>query len=171
MRVVLTPRTDCVDFTIAIRNLTAKPLKGVHSNTCFNVQASPYFNDPERARTFVWTDGGATGLLAMPISPRSGEPLHGGWAVAAPGQPAPRGGPRVRHAFIATRSRDGQWVIAQAYAEATTVATNAHYSCLHTRPRWPDIPPGEERGVTGKLYFIPSGPDDLLRRWRADFAK
>ncbi|NQT52771.1 SUMF1/EgtB/PvdO family nonheme iron enzyme [bacterium] len=171
LRVTLVPRADAVDFTIALRNLTDKPLTAVHSNTCFNVQASPYFNDPERVRSFVWTDAGPTGLLEMPIQPNSGEPLHGGWSVAAPGKPAPKGGSTARHAFIATRSRDAQWVIAQAYAEGASVATNAHYSCLHTRPRWPDIPPGEERSVLGKLYFIKGGPDELLSRWQADFAR
>ena len=171
MRVTLVPHADCVDFTIAIRNLTDRLFTGVHSNTCLNVHASAYFDDPERVRSYVWTDDGATCLLQMPIGPKSGEPLHGGWGVAPAGKPAPKGGSAVRHAFIFTRSRDRQWVLAQAYAEGTSVATNAHYSCLHSRPRWPDIPPGEERAVTGKLYFIKGGPDDLLERWKADFGK
>jgi len=171
LRVALVPRADCVDFSIALTNLTDRPLTGVFSNTCFNVHASPYFDDPERVRSMVWTDEGPTGMLQMPIAPTSGEPLHGGWGVAAADQPAPRGGPAVRHPFLFTRSRDGQWVIAQAYGEGTTVATNAHYSCLHSRPRWPDVPPGAERAVTGKLYFLRGGPDELLARWKADFGK
>ena len=44
------------------------------------------------------------------------------------------------------------------------MASNAHYSCLHSRPRWPDIPAGEERAVLGKYYFLKGGPDDLLKR-------
>ena len=64
----------------------------------------------------------------MPIAPTSGEPLHGGWTVAKADEPAPRGGSQVRHPFVFLRSRDGQWVIAQAYAEGTTIGTNAHYS-------------------------------------------
>jgi hypothetical protein len=171
MRVTLAPKLDCVDFTIAIRNLTDEPFRGVHTNTCFNVHASPYFENPERTRSFVWTDAGATPMLQMPIAPRSGEPMHGGWGVATADQPAPKGGSLVRHPMIAIASRDGQWIIAQAYAEGTSVATNAHYSCLHSRPRWPDVPPGEERAVTGKYYFIQGGPDDLFRRWKADFGK
>ncbi len=171
MRVTLVPGRDHVDFTIALRNLSGEPFTGVFSNTCFNPHASPYFEDPERVRTFVWTDGGPTGLLELPIAPRSGEPLHGGWGVAAADQPAPRGGHLVRWPLIGLRSRDGQYVIAQAYAEGTTVANNAHYSCLHSRPRWPDIAPGEECAVTGKVYFLRGGPDELLARWKADFGK
>jgi formylglycine-generating enzyme required for sulfatase activity len=169
MRVTLVPRMDCVDFTIAIRNLTDKPFTEVHSNTCFNVHGSPYFENPERDRSFVWTDAGPTCMLAMPIDPRSGEPLHNGWSVAAAGQSAPKGGDRVRYPFLFIRSRDGHWVIAQAYGEGTTVASNAHYSCLHSRPCWPEIPAGEERAVLGKYYFLKGGPDDLVKRWKSDF--
>ena len=62
-------------------------------------------------------------------------------------------------------------VSVKAFLIDRTPVTNAHYSCLHSRPRWPDIPPGEERAVTGKLYFIKGGPDDLLERWKADFGR
>jgi hypothetical protein len=171
MRVTLLPRLDCVDFAIAIRNLTDKPFTGVFSNTCFNVHASPYFENIERDRSFVWTDDGPTCMLQMPIPTSSGEPLHNGWNVAADGQDAPQGGDRVRYPFLFIRSRDGGWVIAQAYAEGTTVASNAHYSCLHSRPRWPDIPPGEERSVLGKYYFLQGGPTELLNRWKADLGR
>ena len=34
-------------------------------------------------------------MLQMPIAPKSGEPLHGGWAVAKPDEPAPQGGGKV----------------------------------------------------------------------------
>lgn len=171
MRVTLVPKLDCVDFTIAICNLTDEPFTGVHTNTCFNVHGSPYFENPERTRSFVWTDAGPTCLLQMPIAPRSGEPLHGGWGVATADQEAPKGGNLVRHPILAIRSRDGQWIIAQAYGEGTSVGTNAHYSCLHSRPRWPDIPPGENRSMTGKYYFLRGGPEELLNRWKADFGE
>jgi hypothetical protein len=171
MSVTLSPGLDYIDFTIAIRNLTQEPFTGVHSNTCFNVHASPYFENPERTRSYVWTDAGATCMLEMPIGVRSGEPLHGGWSVATAAQKAPKGGQLVRHPIIAISSRDGQWIIAQAYGEGTSVASNAHYSCLHSRPLWPNIPPGEERSMTGKYYFIRGGPAELFERWKADFGK
>jgi hypothetical protein len=53
----------------------------------------------------------------------------------------------------------------------STVASNAHYMCLHSRPHWPDIPPGQERSMTGKLYFLQGGPEQLLARWKKDFGK
>jgi len=171
MRVTLAPHMDCVDFTIAIHNLTDKPFKHVHTNTCFNIHASPYFENPERTRSFVWTDDGSTCMLQMSINPRSGEPLHGGWSLATADQAAPKGGTVVRHPFAFIRSGDGHWIIAQAYGEGTSIGTNAHYSCLHSRPRWPDIPPAEERSMTGKLYFLRGGPEELFARWKADFGK
>jgi len=168
--VTLKSGLDYVDYTLAIKNLTDKPFTGVGSNSCFNNSGAVYFDDMERRRSYVWTDDGATGMLQMPIGGK-GEPLHGGWGVAKPNQKAPKGGSLVRHPIISIVSRDGQWIIAQAYGEGVTVATNAHYSCLHSRPVWPDIPPGEERSVTGKMYFLKGGPQDLLERWKKDFGK
>ena len=170
MQVVLEAGLDAVDFTIKIRNLTGKPFTGVASNTCFQGWHSPYFDDSEQVRTLVYTDEGPTCALLM-AGFSKGEPLHRGWSVALPGEPAPRGGSRVRLPIMATVSNDGQWIIAQAYAEATSVAGNAHYSCLHVRPKWPDIPAGETRELTGKLYFLRGGPQELLARWKRDFAK
>ena len=171
LRGKLVPHADCVDFILAIRNLTEQPLTQVHTNTCFNPHRSPYFNNTERNRSYVWTDAGPTCMLEMPISPTSGEPRPGGGGIARADQPAPKGGNLVRHPFVFIRSRDSQWVIAQAYGEGTSIGTNAHYSCLHSRPRWPDIPPGQERSMAGKLYFIRGGPEELLARWKADFDK
>ena len=68
-----------------------------------------------------------------------------------------------------TESRDRQWIVAHAYAAGTSVGSNTHYTCLHTRPAWPDIPPGEARAVAGKLYFLKGGPEELLARWKKDF--
>jgi formylglycine-generating enzyme required for sulfatase activity len=168
LTVTLEAKQDCVDFTIAIGNLTDKPFTRPASNTCFNNHGAPYFVDPERDRTLVWTDDGPVRLLEM-LTGRNGEPLHGGWTVALPDQPAPKGGNLARHPLIAVVSRDRQWIVAQAYAQGVSVASNAHYTCLHTRPRWPDIPPGEQRALTGKLYFLKGGADELLARWRRDF--
>jgi len=170
-RVPLKSGMDYVDFTISIKNLTDKMFTGVGTNSCFNNYHAPYFDDPEWLRTMVWTDDGPARMIDMDIGKSGGEIMHGGWAVARPDQKAPKGGNLVRYPFIFLLSRDGDWVIAQAYAEGRTVASNSHYSCLHSRPVWPDIPPGEERSVTGKLYFLRGGPDDLLKRWKEDFGK
>ncbi len=168
MTVTLEAQTDCVDLTIALKNLTDQPLTGCYSNVCFNPHGSPYFEDPERVRTMVWTAEGPVSVNKLRAGGR-GEPMHTGWSVAAPDQPAPAGGTAVRYPFIFIVSRDGNFTIAQAYAAGSSVASNAHYSCLHSRPIWPDIPPGEEREVRGKLYFIRGGPNELLARWKKDF--
>ena len=171
MRVRLEPGTDVVVLTIELKNLTDKPWKRVFTNTCLNNHPSPYFVDPERVRSFVWTDDGPTSMLRMPIAPRSGEPLHGGWGVAASGQKAPAGGPLVRYPLLFIRSRDGQWIVAHTTGEGSGVGSNAHYSCLHAHPVWPEIPPGQSRTVLSRLYFLRGGPEDLLARWKKDFSK
>jgi len=167
LRARLKGGVDYVDFTLTLRNLTDRAFTNVHSNTCFNCWQSPYFDDPERVRSFVWTDEGPTCFLRMPHG-GGGEPLHNGWTVAKPGEPAPVGGDRVHYPIIALRSRDGKWMVAQTYDQGVTVASNAHYACLHSRPTWPDIPPGETVSRTGRLYFIRGGVEELLARWKAD---
>jgi len=92
--------------------------------------------------------------------------MHTGWNVATPDQTARPEDGRVRYPIICTRSRDGQFILAHTCAQGTSVASNAHYSCLHSRPLWPDIAPGEEVAVTSRLYFMRGGPEDLLARWR-----
>jgi len=168
LTVALKTGFDYVDVIIAIRNLTNQLFTKASSNTCLNNHNAPYFENPERDRTLVWTDEGPVSLLEMPIG-SNGEPLHGGWTVAAPDRPASKVEGVVRYPFIAVISRDRKWIVAQAYGEGLTVANNAHYTCLHSRPRWPDIPPGEEREVMGKLYFLKGEPADLLTRWKQDF--
>jgi len=168
LTVTLTAQQDCVEFTIAIRNLTDQLFSRPTSNTCLNNHGARYFEDPERDRTLVWTDDGATRLLEMRIG-GGGEPLHGGCTVAQAGQATGSDAALARHPIIAVQSRDREWIVAQTYAEGVSVANNAHYTCLHSRPRWPDIPPGEERSVTGRLYFLRGGAEELLARWREDF--
>jgi hypothetical protein len=170
MTVTLQSSADCVDVTIALKNLTDKAFTNLWSNVCFNVHTSPYFADMERLRTMIFTDDGPVSLNRLPAG-GPGEPMHCGWNIAAPNDPAHVADARARYPIIFTTSRDGQFTIAQAYARGSSVASNAHYSCLHTRPIWDDVPPGEERSVKGKLYFVRGGPDDLLARWRRDFSQ
>ena len=81
--VKLAPGFDHVDLTIRIRNLTNQTFTGVFTNTCFNPHGAPYFFDPERVRSFGWTDQGATNLFKIPFATRSspGETLYGSWPV------------------------------------------------------------------------------------------
>jgi len=170
MTVVLRALKDVVELTITLKNLSSQTMKRPQSNVCFNPHNSPYFEDPERLRTMVWTDEGLVSVNRLPAS-KGGEPMHCGWSVAAPDQPARAAEGRVRYPIILITSRDGQFTIAHTCARGESVASNMHYSCLHSRPVWPDIPPGEARAVVSRLYFIHGGPEDLLARWRRDYAQ
>ena len=170
LRVMLQSGFDHVDFIITIKNLSDKRFANVFSNSCFQSCAAPHFNDPERMRTMVWTDEGPVRVLDMPIHGTK-EILHGGWEVANPDQQAPKGGKYVRFPFIFIVSRDRSWIVAQAYGESKSVKNNAHLSCLHSQPIWPDIPPGKECSATGKLYFLKGPPGVLLERWKRDFGR
>ncbi|HID05699.1 MAG TPA: hypothetical protein EYP10_00975, partial [Armatimonadetes bacterium] len=125
LRVTLRASLDYVDVIISIRNLTKQSFLNPYSNICLNLHSAPYFENPERDRTLVWTDEGVVHLLKMPINPRSGEPLHGGWRIAAPNQRASTENGLVRYPIIAVISRDQEWIVAQAYGDGISVANNA----------------------------------------------
>ncbi|MCX7015357.1 MAG: SUMF1/EgtB/PvdO family nonheme iron enzyme [Candidatus Sumerlaeota bacterium] len=169
MTVTLKSSFDDVELTIALRNLGDKPLTGVKDTVCMNNHGAPFFEDPERDRTVGFTDDGPVRLLEMRLASYP-EPLHTAFPVAGPDEPAPKGGAKVRYPIAALLSRDRQWIIAHAFGASMNIGGNPHFSCLHADPRWPDVPPGEERAVTGKLYFLKGGPEELLARWKADFA-
>ena len=171
--VKLVPGLDHVDLTIRIRNLTDQSFTKVFTNTCFNSYGAPYFFDPERARSFGWTDQGVTSLLKIPFATRSspGETLYGSWLVTARATGEAKQSRQLRPPFLFVRSRDSDWVIAQAWDTANRLESNAHYTCLHTLPVWPDIPAGQARSKTGKLYFLQGGPETLMARWKSDFGK
>ena len=154
-----------------IRNLTNTAMTGVFTNTCLNLHHAPYFFDPERTRSFGWTDEGPTSLLKIPFATLSspGETLYGSWPVAARVSGTAKKARLLRPPFLFVRSRDSEWVIAQAWDSANRLESNAHYTCLHTLPVWPDIPVGEHRSKTGKLYFLKGGPEELMDRWKTDF--
>ena len=118
-------------------------------NICFSSYRAPYFFDPERARSFGWTDDGVSSLLKIPCATRSspGETLYGSWLVTARNGAA-KDSRQLRPPFLLVRSRDGEWVIAQAWESANRLENNSHYTCLQALPIWPDIPAGEARSKT-----------------------
>ena len=172
MCVAIESGLDHVDFTITLKNLTDRPFTTVRTNTCFQSYQSPYISDPEWSRTFIFTDDGPTGVHVMSdVFPIWGGSLQRNWIIPVPSQPAPAGATFARVPLICTKSTDNNWVVAQAYEEGSGVAGNAHFSCLHVYPKWPQIPAGDERAITGKLYFLKGGPDELLARWKQDYKK
>ena len=152
---------DYVDFTLKLKNLTNATLTSPRSNTCLGLKGSPYFYDTERPRTGCFTDAGPTFLTRL-------DPRRTTFPIVEPGK-APLSAIAAIRPIMYCVSCDRKWIVAQTYDAGSTIAGNFNFGCLHVRPTWPDIPPGDERARTGKLYFLKGGPKELLKRWVEDF--
>jgi hypothetical protein len=69
----------------------------------------------------------------------------------------------VDQPFIATRSTDGQWIVASVAREAGNVWSNPELTCQHVDGR-PSLPAGQRRTVEMKLLVMRGSLDDALRR-------
>lgn len=160
---------DCVEYDLVLTNLGDKPQRP-STNVCFNNSGAPRFEDIERVRSYVFTDKGPTLIAEMPVA-GAGNPHHGGWPVASEEQESTPENGLVRYPLIAVQSRDGQWMTAHAYGEGRSVASNAHYTCLHSNPGWPELAPGQSVKQTARFYFFKGSPEELLERWKKDYGK
>ena len=169
LRVEVACGTDEMRFDITVSNLTTGTLKKVSTNTCLACEWSPYFNDPLVERTMLWTARGLTPRLKMaPLE--SGEFLHLGYPV----DESPRAddnGRSVTLPYIFIRSAEGGYLIAHVSQNVTEIGSNSQYSCLHTEPAWPEIPPGKSRTITSRFYILRGTAEDLLERARKDFGE
>jgi hypothetical protein len=69
----------------------------------------------------------------------------------------------VDQPFIATRSTDGQWIVASVAREAGNVWSNPELTCQHVDGR-PSLPARQRRTVEMKLLVVRGSLDDVLRR-------
>jgi len=166
LRVEVNCGVDEVRIVFTVTNRTRGTFHAVGTNTCLAPEFSPYFTDPTQERTGVWTSRGVTPRLLM--EPRDdGEYLHLAYPVGSGAVHDGRGELEVPVMFV--RSADLRYITAQASTGATAAGGNAHYSCLHTTPQWPEIPAGRSRSISLSFYFLKGGPAELLARWEKDY--
>jgi len=166
MRVEVTCSTDEVRHVITVTNNSDSTFHDVRTNTCLAPEPSPYFTDPTQERTGFFTSRGVTPRLMM--EPRDdGEYLHLGYPTAKDAGDDWQN--RLDTPIMFLYSADRRYIVAQAAQRACAAGGNAHYSCLHTTPEWPEIPPGEKRSMSISFYFLRGGPEDLLERFNRDY--
>src|SRR6185503_4752287 len=101
------------------------------------------------------------GLDPLPLMrPHLGK---GGWNVA-PLHPD--------EAIIAVQSRDGRYLLAQAWHRARYIIANVHdrYVCTEAAPSFGEIKSNETVRVTGMIYWLKGSSADLESRYRRDLA-
>lgn len=72
--------------------------------------------------------------------------------------------------LVAVVAADGQHVLGLAWERPRSILSNWFIPCVHADPMWPQCPPKSRVEVRGMLYLIEGTLDDLLDRYREDFA-
>ncbi|MBM3497745.1 MAG: hypothetical protein FJX74_03655 [Armatimonadetes bacterium] len=57
-----------------------------------------------------------------------------------------------------------------AWPRPKSILSNWLIPCFHADPIWPPCPPKQRLAVRGRIYLLEGALDDLLARYREDFA-
>jgi hypothetical protein len=72
--------------------------------------------------------------------------------------------------LVAGVSPDGKHVLGLAWPQPKSILSNWLIPCFHADPLLPTCPAKERIVVRGRIYLLKGTLDDLLDRYRADFA-
>jgi hypothetical protein len=168
------PTADGVALEWTISNLGSREWSDAAGNICMRSHHVPELFDPSGERVFVRTK--ARWLSAKETWKRPGRnwylppekevhqlmrPLIGEYQISDF---------RPDEAVVAIRSRDGDWVIAQAWHEARYLIINLlpNYACTEASPYLGSVKPGETVRLTGKIYFFRGDLEKLESSYQAD---
>ena len=172
------PEADGLLLKWTISNLGSDVWTDSEGTVCLQSHDVPSLYDPSAARLFLrgngrwvrvrdtWKHEGGNWYL-----PPQTEPLNimrryiddGSWKVSDF---------HPDEAIMAVTSRDGHWVLAQAWHQARYLLANVHerpkYACTDVCSYLGDVLPGETVRVHGKIYFFRGSLGDLESKYRAD---
>ena len=173
----LTASPGAIDFYIVARNPTKKRSEVHWAQPCIRV--GPFTGtqqDPDKyayvPKCFVHVDGKRAFL---PTEPWETEAKYTpGQVWRAPGVPAADVNPRPLNPVVPSNgligcvSADKSWTLGITFDPWHELFQGV-IRCIHNDFRIGGLEPGESKIVTGRLYLQPGTPDDVLKRYRADF--
>lgn len=176
------PESDGVSIDWTITNLTPSVWPYSAGTVCMRNHDAPLLFDPTLERTFLRENGrwkAARETVPHPgqfwFLPPGKEPCNlmrplikqGNWRVVDSIRPD--------EAVMAVRSRDEQWVLAQAWHEARYLIANTQterrYACTDVCPYLGDIAPGQSVNVRGMIYCFRGNLDALADKYQADLQR
>jgi hypothetical protein len=171
-------RPDTMDLQFKITNLSAHTWTYVSGTPHLAFSDAPDFSDPEQNRTFLRIGGQ---WVSIKNTNRDDGNSRTQWYIVRGHRPAQLMGKRPHrqgnfgqspdkpdNGLVAVVSRDGKWVIGQAFQDVQYICLNSPV-CVHPAAFFGTLTPGQQRTVKGKYYFLRGGLGDLLRRYNADF--
>ena len=154
---------DYIEQRFTAKNLGEKP-GSFRTSTCFKLQSSLMFYDPEQLRTYAL---GADGkFVSVRKLPRGSDCVR--WINRFSGEEL---GKNPRWALLAVVSRDKRRVIAAGMGGPATEfsdSSNSLFTCLHTESTI-QVPAGQEAASREIFWFLEGTLDDLLGRFQKEF--
>lgn len=141
------PGSGCVYLALMVENLDKIELREIKAVVCLRLVAAPDFFDPQRRRTYWWSENTWTVL-------ERGFPKID---LDRPGIPA----------LIATESDPPGFVVAMGWPDVWNVGGNdmLHNLCVHTDPRIGSVGAGESRRIQGILIFAQGNREQALDKF------
>lgn len=175
-RMKLTPDADGIQLDWTVTNLSRETWKDCAGNIDMQSHHMPTFFDPAGERIFLrgngrWVAakdswGGPGGNWYLP---RGKEPMplmhiqiEDGSMKISPFHPD--------EAILALESREGGWILAQAWQQSQYFIANlhSHYQCSEAPPLFGKIGPGQTVHARGKVYLFQGNLDELESKYKAD---
>jgi len=176
------PTSDGISIDWTITNLTRNVWPYSAGTVCMRNQDAPLLFDSTLERTFLRKKGrwkAVRETVPQPgqfwFLPPGKEPCNlmrplieqGNWKLVDSVRPD--------EAIMAVRSRDEQWVLAQAWHEARYLIANTQterkYACTDVCPYLGDIAPGQSVNVRGMIYYFRGNLEALANKYQADLKR
>jgi hypothetical protein len=177
----LSSENDGVRIDTSVTNLDTHIIEDVKYNACLQSKHVPFFRDTEGERVHVWTSEGWRPVASLPcrVGPKNYRRMQnyfvkdhepnelvdgfmGNWGFC----PTP-----LAKAFIARTSSESALAMGFMWDRAFYCRTNMNDShhCMHSQGQIDDLPPGQTRTRTGKIFFAESGLDEVYEMARRFF--
>jgi hypothetical protein len=175
-QMTLTPDSDGIQLDWIVTNLSPETWKDSAGNVDMQSHHMPTFFDPAGDRIFLrgnnrWVAvkdswGGPGGNWYLPHGKEPMPLMHiqieDGSMKISPFHPD--------EAILALLSREGGWILAQAWQQSQYFIANlhSHYQCSEAPPSFGEIGPGQTVHARGKVYLFQGTLDELESKYQAD---
>lgn len=148
---MVTSKRD-VALTMTVENVGETTYEEVTALLCVTSKGASPFPESGHANTHVWTAQGRERLEDLPLD--EGEALYPYRTdITIP--------------ITALTSTDGRWVMATAFESSRAAGGNGGGEgvCIHSRPRFGPLAPGQKRTRSGLLWVGPAGELEVPTQW------
>lgn len=147
--------SNAVDLELRLKNGTPQPLTTITLQTCAFLRAIKEFADYTRDNRFVHVAGAGWMPMSAAMELQDGDaPYRVGWRTR---------GKRVADLpVVLTVSKTQQRYMAFTWGTSTlSMVSNANHPCVHADPQFPDLEPGADATIRGRIAFIEGAIDDF----------